>query len=78
MACMVAISLSRRNGCCLVSRANRLMPSENRSARASTLRPRMSSGARKDSFPLMLPLRVSLTRDVALAMPKSSSFTAPW
>ena len=54
-----------------------MMPSEKMSLRRSSGSPRHCSGDMYGTLPLSVPKRVSPKRFDALAMPKSSSFTAP-
>jgi len=50
-------------------------PSENRSLRGSTTRPRACSGDMKVALPFTMPARVCDVRRFDLTMPKSDSFT---
>ena len=69
-------SLSPGNSRSLVSASHRQIPSAKRSERRSTC-PRVCSGAMYPILPLMLPVCVWLSLPMALAMPKSISFTCP-
>ena len=72
-----SISLVAVKGGTRVSISYRHEPSEKMSDRWSSLRPSACSGLMYFTLPLMTPVFVLTFDSVALAMPKSHSFTSP-
>ncbi len=59
------------------SSSHSITPTAKTSARRSTRSPRACSGARYAGLPLIVPSHVTTSESAALAMPKSTTLTAP-
>ncbi len=77
MCDIVSKSVRCLNSRVIVAISNSTMPSENTSLRRSSGCPVHCSGDMYATLPLTAPERVSVMRCEALAMPKSTSLTAP-